>query len=146
MDSVKAHYGIALVLDEQEIEGFAEKYADENGEDMDEVLENIMFGDPLSQNGNGEDPSLEIKEICNDNVHGGIRFFNWENDGECEHKEECWAVFADKQLTGQNIFMRPPYKSMDCLVTEFKSKLNRYMPDQFDYHSHIGFLVYCAIS
>ncbi|MCD8230646.1 MAG: hypothetical protein LUD14_02265 [Clostridiales bacterium] len=146
MDFAKAHYGIALVLDEQEIGILAENYADKNGEEPDEVLENIMFGDPLNPSRQKDEPSIEIKEILNDNSYGGIEFYNWEKNEGSEEKEGCWAMFADRQLPGQNIFAQPPYRDMGCLITEFKNKLCRYLPDDFDYQSHIGFLVYCAIS
>nr|WP_317439871.1 hypothetical protein [uncultured Enterocloster sp.] len=47
-------------------------------------------------------------------------------------------------MDGFDTFNEKPYASYEALRQEFKDKLERYLPDDFDWDAHIGRFRYAA--
>lgn len=62
-------------------------------------------------------------------------------DNNCD---SSYFFFADKDLTSPMAFEKKPYDSYDDFVQEFKDKLAAYLPDDFDWNSHLGNLSYAC--
>lgn len=58
--------------------------------------------------------------------------------------ENCYVVFSDKSRSDAKAFLDQPYSSYDEFVQEFKNKLEKYLPDNFDWDDHIGEFSYAA--
>lgn len=56
----------------------------------------------------------------------------------------CYVIFADRDMDGCKAFERKVYDSYEDLVQEFKDKLETYLPEDFDWDFHIGRFSYAA--
>lgn len=56
------------------------------------------------------------------------------------------CVYADKDCFTKSILNGGFYRNKDELVTEFKSKLGNYLPEDFDWEANIGDLEYAICS
>lgn len=82
-----------------------------------------------------------------DEMSGGI-FYPFECDERCG-KDNCFELyegyygifFTDKSTLPQKIF-KGTYHSMDEIIDEFKEKLKDYLPKDFNWKAHIGFIQY----
>lgn len=54
------------------------------------------------------------------------------------YEKDVYAIWSDKNLNSPEAFVEQPYKSYEDLKQEFKDKLASYLPDDFDWDSHIG--------
>lgn len=59
-------------------------------------------------------------------------------------RKRLYVIFADKDMDGFDTFNEKPYASYEALRQEFKDKLERYLPDDFDWDAHIGRFRYAA--
>ena len=50
-----------------------------------------------------------------------------------------YVIYTDKSTRPQDLFAKDGYKTIDEIVEEFKEKLAAYVPDDFDWESHVGF-------
>ena len=50
-----------------------------------------------------------------------------------------YIIYTDKSTRPQDLFAENGYKTIDEIVEEFEEKLAAYVPDDFDWESHIGF-------
>ena len=53
-------------------------------------------------------------------------------------------VESDKSLVTKNILEGKYYKTKEEIIDEFKAKLGRYLPDDFDYEENIGDVEYAV--
>ena len=82
-----------------------------------------------------------------DEMSGGI-FYPFECDERCG-EDDCFELyegyygifFTDKSTLPQKIF-KGTYHSMDEIIDEFKEKLEDYLPKDFNWKAHIGFIQY----
>lgn len=72
---------------------------------------------------NPTDPNFQDMDLCSDDLY---------------------VVFSDKQLDCANAFFEHPYESYEDFVLEFKDKMAHYLPDDFDWNTHIGSFSYAA--
>ena len=85
-------------------------------------------------------------EYCEEERSGGVLYpfktpalgtFVDVEDGSC-------IIYTDKSTRPQDLLGDDGYKSTEEIVKEFKEKLAAYVPDDFDWESHIGFFQ-CAV-
>lgn len=163
MSSYWAGYsGTALVLRENEFSGFLEKYKELHKETLTAIEEN--------EESVREYPFLCSCSIGKENVN--IKYFyivdvlQGECDGMCLYpyivdyrknspespvnpgislrSENVYVVFADHQLDSVDTFFHRPYESYNALVQEFKDKLEKYLPANFNWDLHTGHFSYAA--
>ena len=157
-----AESGTALILDEKETIEFCKKYLKEIcGRNMLKVpdaytaveeldtrtLIRSMYkkADPSSIEENDE-KHFQIS-LYEDDMSGGI-FYPFECDERCG-EDDCFELygdyygifFTDKSTLPQEIF-KGTYSSMDEIIDEFKEKLEDYLPEDFNWKTHIGFIQY----
>lgn len=60
--------------------------------------------------------------------------------------EECLVLFSDYDLDGPDAFVNKPYESYEAFVQEFKNKAAKYLPEDFDWDSHIGRFTYACFA
>ena len=64
-----------------------------------------------------------------------------------EHRwsdENCYAIFANKDMLSYNTFVQKPYESYETFVDEFRNKMDCYLPFDFDYDAHLGYFAYAC--
>ena len=54
-------------------------------------------------------------------------------------KDGSYIIYTDRSTRPQDLLGDEGYKSTEEIVKEFKEKLAAYVPDDFDWESHIGF-------
>lgn len=54
-------------------------------------------------------------------------------------EDGSYIIYTDKSTRPQDLLGADGYKSTEEIVKEFKEKLAAYVPDGFDWESHIGF-------
>lgn len=148
-----AYYGTALVLSEEEYVSFLNSYAEHHDiarEKMEEdIAEEGLRNYPFVRSKPTEaDVTFEITEILTDDCDG-MRLVPYRTaPGDSDYKllrwHNCFVVFSDK-YPGSMLYHfsgEKAYESYDDLVTEFKDKLSAYLPEDFDWDTHIGVFDY----
>lgn len=118
-----------LLLTEETMKIIASKVCDDF-EDMDED----EYGDALYEKG--------ICEYIGDFTgEAGILFDNglndWISNGEMYNGDHIYYV----QVSSYPMIFKAAYKNMDALIAEFKEKVGKYLPEDFDYRSKIRHIV-----
>lgn len=159
-----AESGTALILDEEETIEFCKKYLKEICErDMVKVPDAYTAVEELGEQAlirskykHEQADSSSIEEVdekhfrismYEDEMSGGI-FYPFECDERCG-EDDCFELyegyygifFTDKSTLPQKIF-KGTYHSMDEIIDEFKEKLEDYLPKDFNWKAHIGFIQY----
>lgn len=167
-----AYFGSALVLREKEYSQMIKNYEAKVVTRLRKTLQEDFFNmredegclireySFIRSNNMGEDPNdvLEsessktfgIIDISPDDCDGMylLPYLNngklhWEHDTGIDlRSEKLYAIFSDFQLDSPLAFIAKPYESYDNFVDEFKEKLKEYLPDDFDWDSHIGCFSY----
>ena len=60
--------------------------------------------------------------------------------------EDLYVIWSDKELDSVQAFDEKPYASYEAFRNEFMEKLQRYLPEDFDWDSHFGKLRYAVYS
>lgn len=63
----------------------------------------------------------------------------WES-GECK----CYVIWSEKDFTSPRVFERPAYGSYGEFVQEFKDSMEAYLPEDFDWNAHLGYMSYAC--
>ena len=157
-----AESGTALILDEKETIEFCKKYLKEIcGRNMLKVPDAYTAVEELdtrtlirSKYKKADPSSIEENDekhfqisLYEDEMSGGI-FYPFECDERCG-EDDCFELygdyygifFTDKSTLPQEIF-KGTYSSMDEIIDEFKEKLEDYLPEDFNWKTHIGFIQY----
>ena len=116
------------------------------------------------------DPKSEerfgIVRISDDDIYDGMRFMpyrvndkfnvphNMKNGAETENPEfvdwidlraeTSYMIFCEIPLDGPMSFVKRPYDSYEDFVNEFRHKMERYLPKDFDWDAHLGRFNYSA--
>lgn len=165
-----AYHGIAMVLNEKEFNDFLDRYCKKQNLTRKTLLCEIdfnTFAETPFKASNPDVPNFYITEINNDicegaslypmmssensvnmpiyDQNGKLKSSVIVNDYDLGH-QNCYAIFADKDITSGTIFLGPEYRynTYDELLTEFKNKMKDYLPDDFDWNIHIGDFSYAA--
>lgn len=152
-----AYMGHGLVLDSQEFEAFLEAYVAAVPDDdpalktLDAYMEwnygidEVKFAKP------GTDDRFSL--FCvDDGCCDGFRLWNYRVDGKKNKDYEMadipmqnvYVLNAEHALDGVDCFDGPAYPSYEAFVQEFKDKMAAYLPDDFDWDSHIGSYSYAC--
>lgn len=84
-----------------------------------------------------------------DMCSGGL-FFPIEKDERCGD-DDCFTLtstknkylfYSSKSIMPWNILSGESYTSIDDIINEYKDKLAAYLPDDFNWKTHIGFIQY----
>lgn len=80
-------------------------------------------------------------EYCEEECSGGMLYpFKKPASGKFMDVEDgSYIIYTDKSTRPQDLLGDDGYKSIEEIVKEFKEKLAAYVPDNFDWESHIGF-------
>lgn len=156
------YHGVALVMEAGEFEEFKEKYKSIHQIDFDEEWSIDEYKFVAS---NPDTNSFNIAGILDDCCEGAALSTFLGTDGKknvfCFDEFEkdrnpyfrdihlwvsptLYVVFADKDMDGFDAFTEKPYVSYEELRQEFKNKLERYLPEDFDWDAHIGRLDYAC--
>lgn len=87
-------------------------------------------------------------EYCEEECSGGVLYpFKKPARGKfVDVKDGSYIIYTDKSTRPQDLLGDEGYKSTDEIVKEFKEKLAAYVPDDFDWESHIGFFQCAAFA
>lgn len=155
-----AYYGDALVMSKKEFDSFLEHYAGMYGLDANEMFEEESvneYGFICSKNA---DRTFEITEVSTDSCEG-MYFIPFMHEGTVNktkfadngdiiqaietrnlHGRDSYVVYADKnRFYGDGVFSSP-YASYQEMKQEFMDKLEKYLPEDFDWDAHIGAFSY----
>ena len=91
--------------------------------------------------------------IWNEDQYDGALFVPMEKDERCG-KDKCFTfrkndaiiIWSDKSMMPWEILNGNSYKSTDEIIEEFKEKLAVYLPDDFNWKSHIGFIEFAVFA
>ena len=89
---------------------------------------------------------FDCVEYCEEECSGGVLYpFKKPASGKFVDVEDgSCIIYTDKSTRPQDLLGNDGYKSTEEIVKEFKEKLAAYVPDNFDWESHIGFFQ-CAV-
>ncbi len=118
-----------LLLTEETTKIIASKVCD----DFEDIGE-YEYGDALYEKG--------ICEYIGDFTgEAGILFDNglndWMSNGEMYDGDQIYYI----QVSSYPTLFKAAYENMDALIAEFKEKVGKYLPEDFDYRSHIRHIV-----
>ena len=113
-----------LLLNEETIKVIASKVIEDYTEDMDIDLAYELYDNGICE---------YISEFTGEAQEVDSNGFYW--GGECE--EYSSDVIAYVQASNYPTLFRRAYNNMDELVEEFKNKVGKYLPEDFDYRSNI---------
>lgn len=144
-----------LVIRSEQIRPFIEKYIELNpdefakdismNEKIDTVDELLMCNEEF-KNSSGEG-GFYVQAYTDDNYYNTAAMYSLcdTNDWHESLDMPFVLVEADKALLTKYVLEGKYYKNKEELVQEFKDKLGKYLPEDFDYESSIGDVEY-AIS
>lgn len=167
-------YGSGLVLNQKEFDGFLVKYKEWNHMEGDTDLFNeepvcefdfvrsIYAGMNFSDSEKKGEDCFWIADVLQDECDG-MYFSPYMNqgkknlymiDGACNpeyisydmRSEDLYVIWSDKELDSVQAFDEKPYASYEAFRNEFMEKLQRYLPEDFDWDSHLGKLRYAVYS
>lgn len=67
-------------------------------------------------------------------------------DASHSEKNDAIIIWSDKSMMPWEILNGNSYKSTDDIIEEFKEKLATYLPDDFNWKSHIGFIEFAVFA
>lgn len=75
-----------------------------------------------------------------------VDFFPMGSDGDIEFRNSSSLIgdFVLVSPDGIQRFFGTPYQTADDLIAELKKLVGKYLPDDFNYRSHIGMLAGCC--
>lgn len=105
-------------------------------------------------------------ELSNDNVDGATFWPFYKPDGSMNlnqmtedgkwesalqshpiwdsEADVCYVIESDEDMCSPQAFESKPYNSYQDFVQEFKNKIGGYLPEDFDWDAHLGYLAYAA--
>ncbi len=165
------YQGSGLVLKENEFNDFLSRYEKMNGDDISTFLEEEPIREYAFVKSDYAGKYMEHDSIPSEHVFyvtdvlkddcDGMFFTPYMSNGK---KNLCWigeernpnyeeygmradnvyVFWADKSMDGVNAFDEKPYASYQVFVDEFKSKVEKYLPDDFEWDRHPGLFNYAA--
>lgn len=58
--------------------------------------------------------------------------------------DRCYVSWSKKDMTGPRAFDEKPYESYEAFVNEFKEKWAAYLPEDFNWDAHLGYMSYAC--
>lgn len=58
--------------------------------------------------------------------------------------DRCYVCWSKKDMSSPRAFEEKPYESYDAFVAEFASEWAAYLPDNFDWNVHLGYMSYAC--
>lgn len=154
------YHGTVLLLSDNEFHVFLETYSKMHckGEGLELMDPATLFDEePLGEHefkcssGHG---TFNVTPLAEDETDGRtfvpFKLPNkaWNRGSESRHSRsgDLYAVFSNHSLGGPSCWNNPSYPTYESLVDEFKSKVEAYLPEDFDWDAHIGDLSYAAFA
>ena len=168
------YYGSGLVLNQGEFDGFLVAYKEWNHIDGDKDLfseepmsefsfiRSIHAGEYFSGSEVKPEDSFGIEAVLQEECDG-MRFIPYMNREEknlcmrdgtltpdyssCDRRgEDLYVIWSDKEFDSVQAFEEKPYASYEEFRNEFIEKAQRYLPEDFDWDSHLGRLTYAVFA
>lgn len=145
------YHGLALVLDTNEFQIFLNNYRKLHTDDTTRALD--------EQTDDGENPLLDctIREYPFQPCVGDKEFYvvnvlTDDNDGmrsvivENLRNQDSFVFFTDEDMTSGSYLdgKTKQYHSFQDVLTEFQNKMKDYLPEDFNWDSHIGDFSYAC--
>ena len=111
------------------------------------------------------DHTFEISSITDDSASGVFftPFIRSNSDelnitkvenGKIVESQECqgidtetvYFIYSDKSRVSAKTFIENPYPSFEDFVNEFKNKIEKYLPEDFDLKHHLGHISYALFA
>lgn len=134
---MQVRYGLCLALsaDSEEFRHFMDSFSDFNKFDGDDVCDVNVYN---------------IYEYSDELGMGFVNFYSDKASGKKFRK--VYEIFGDEFSMGDTLVFwadkgTNPFMARyteESLIREFKEKIGKYMPDGFDYRSHIGWFSCCV--
>lgn len=111
----------------------------------DECLDDVWFVSP-----SGEKFSLFCAD---DGSMEGFRLIPYRKDGKPNEEwdtcpqtltDNMYVLECERPIDGMQCFEKKPYESYEEFVAEFRRKMEAYLPEDFDWDSHIGMYNYAC--
>ena len=126
-------YGLLLTRDtmkalaEMHCEDFTEDRFEEDEFAFYEEIEDVFCGNIVyTSEFTGEAKYIEDDGTC-----------GWGCDSVCYDSDYIYYVPIDRRLT----LFEAAYKNMDDMIADFKERVGKYMPDDFDYRTNLRYIV-----
>lgn len=150
--------GHGLCLTEDEYEEFLNNYvnvqtAAENHEalcEMEKLNEGECLDDVWFVSTSGEKFSLFCAD---DGSMEGFRLIPYRKDGKPNEEwdtcpqtltDNIYVLECERPIDGMQCFEKKAYESYEEFVAEFRRKMEAYLPEDFDWDSHIGMYNYAC--
>lgn len=118
-----------LLLTEETMKMIASKVCDDF-----EYIDEYCYGEALYENG--------ICEYIGDFTGEAIHITD---DGDNDYLKSDESYSSDQifyiNVSSYPTLFKPAYESMDAVIAEFKEKVGKYLPEDFDYRSNIRHIV-----
>lgn len=166
------YHGTALVLNENEFENFLQKYTETQNPEITftrpyqdqlfedcSILEYNFIRSNISDKPGSISDYFYITPVLYEETDGpwfapfvrsngdwnlidGVKYTDIETD--TTRGKNLYVIFSDYELDSPQNWIKPAYPTYESLVQEFKNKLQKYLPENFDWNAHIGRFSYAA--
>lgn len=137
----------AMVLNKTEYADFTDRYCKYHHIDLNEFqaeIKNIGLTDydfissiSGNQDANKQTETFYILLVDHDSCED-MHLVPYRKGEDQLYDDDCYVVFADREMS----LFKQAYSSYESLVQEFKDKMENYLPENFDWDSHIGCFSY----
>lgn len=129
-----SEHGFGLVFNSEEADAFAKEVSACLDPDLDpEDMSVWLVPETLEK---------ELPDTCiryYDDEMDGKTFHSW--DGECDMEPDGMLVFWAEKAPDA---FKAAYTGIDEAVAEFREKIGKYLPGNFNYPAHIGYFSCCV--
>lgn len=153
-----AYFGHGLRLNNEEFDQFLNAYGAANNLDIRKTLNEETPLREYTFQWSNQDYTFDITPIYTDDCDGMRLLPIVKPDGSANQPvtieydlraEDSYLIFADRSIEGPHAFNANTleykgYRSYSELKQEMIDKLQNYVPDNFDWDSHIGLFSYAA--
>ncbi len=149
------YHGVGLLLSEEEFENLLNKYNEVHNIEIRDVLEKVGVRETALKFSQDEQKVFSFVDVTTDDADGFYFAPYKREDGSfntygkgfiCQtwRDHNFYALFSDHNLEGAEIFIHNPYPTYEHLVEEIRTKINAYVPNDFNWDAHIGRISYAA--
>lgn len=133
--------GDVLYLTYEETQAFIDAYRIKHPEDED-IIEDALCGVEYLQASDGT--TLDLRSLSYDDVSvSGIWFRDYDGD-EVDVPDDITVLFANQQRHCSPF--GAVWESEEDLIDHYKSMIHSYLPKDFDWHNHIGWIEYAVFA
>lgn len=144
------------IIKEKYIDGFIKRYIECHPEEFEkiesplekyeEMESNLYCNSCLTRSTPDSGEGFYAQIYSDDPFYNTASIYHLSDLNEWHEDLEMPFIFveSDKSLVTKNILEGKYYKTKEEIIDEFKAKLGRYLPDDFDYEENIGDVEYAV--